>query len=251
VGWSGLVYAAIVVGWAAYLIPHALRRHEEAAADRSIDGFSSAMRVLGRGRTDEPVPEVAAIPPSRDQIRTQRAAQRRAARVAAKRRRRVLLLFLTATAATIGTAAYGFVPRWSVAMPGGLTVAFLWACSRRVRREAENYWSTAPAVSDRPPRDPEDDEPTVVLDRAEIAQMALTMQASDGSTLWDPVPVTLPTYVSKPKAPRTIRTIDLGQPDTWTSGNTDEATALAEQAGEPTKDEASEPEEEAPRAVGS
>ena len=30
--------------------------------------------------------------------------------------------------------------------------------------------------------------------------------------LWDPVPITMPTYVSKPLAPRTVRTIDLSGP---------------------------------------
>ena len=40
----------------------------------------------------------------------------------------------------------------------------------------------------------------------------------DGGSLWDPLPVTLPTYVTKPKARRTVRTIDLGEPGTWTSG---------------------------------
>lgn len=30
--------------------------------------------------------------------------------------------------------------------------------------------------------------------------------------LWEPVPITVPTYVSKPLAPRTVRTIDLSGP---------------------------------------
>ena len=58
----------------------------------------------------------------------------------------------------------------------------------------------------------------------------------DGGSLWDPLPVTLPTYVTKPKARRTVRTIDLGEPGTWTSGRTAEDTEIvaraeAEQAG--------------------
>ena len=45
-------------------------------------------------------------------------------------------------------------------------------------------------------------------------------------TLWDPLPVTLPTYVTKPAATRrTVRTIDLGEPGAWTSGHTDETSA--------------------------
>ena len=52
-------------------------------------------------------------------------------------------------------------------------------------------------------------------------------------TLWDPVPVTLPTYVTKPAATRrTVRTISLDDSGVWTSGRTDEAAALAREADE-------------------
>ena len=42
--------------------------------------------------------------------------------------------------------------------------------------------------------------------------------------------MTLPTYVSAPKAKRTVRTIDLGQPGTWTSGRTAEDAEIAARA---------------------
>ena len=35
----------------------------------------------------------------------------------------------------------------------------------------------------------------------------------------DPLPVTIPTYVTKPRAGRTVRTIDFAQPGAWTSGH--------------------------------
>ncbi len=54
-----------------------------------------------------------------------------------------------------------------------------------------------------------------------------------GSTLWDPLPVTLPTYVTKPRARRTVRTIDLGEPGTWTSGRIAEDAELAARATDP------------------
>ncbi len=56
---------------------------------------------------------------------------------------------------------------------------------------------------------------------------AVPLETSGGEPLWDPVPVTLPTYVNKPKAPRTIRTIDLSEPDSHSSGRLDEAEAAA------------------------
>ncbi|KAA1422823.1 hypothetical protein FE697_011760 [Mumia zhuanghuii] len=39
---------------------------------------------------------------------------------------------------------------------------------------------------------------------------AVPLSTTSGTTLWDPVPVTLPTYVTKPAAARTVRTIDFG-----------------------------------------
>ncbi|MET9023387.1 hypothetical protein ABZV93_25780 [Actinopolymorpha sp. NPDC004070] len=38
--------------------------------------------------------------------------------------------------------------------------------------------------------------------------------------LWDPVRVPLPTYVTKAKAPRTVRTVDLAQSGVWASAGT-------------------------------
>ena len=49
--------------------------------------------------------------------------------------------------------------------------------------------------------------------------------------MWDPVPVTLPTYVAKaPAAPRTVRTIDLESTGVWTSGRSESDSALAREA---------------------
>ena len=38
----------LAVAWAVYLIPKALKHHDEVARTRSIDRFSTAMRVLAR-----------------------------------------------------------------------------------------------------------------------------------------------------------------------------------------------------------
>ena len=46
------------------------------------------------------------------------------------------------------------------------------------------------------------------------------------------MPVTLPTYVSKPAATRTVRTIDLESTGVWTSGRTESDAALAREADE-------------------
>src|SRR6476661_7763294 len=43
---SSLVFVVIVAIWAAYLVQHWARRREDAAATRSMEDFSEAMRVL-------------------------------------------------------------------------------------------------------------------------------------------------------------------------------------------------------------
>ena len=45
---SGIIFVVLAVAWAVYLIPKALKHHDEVARTRSIDRFSTAMRVLAR-----------------------------------------------------------------------------------------------------------------------------------------------------------------------------------------------------------
>lgn len=61
-----MIYAVIVVMWAAFLVPMWLRRHDDLAEAKSVDKFASKMRVLAR-RTGEA--------DSEDGPRTRRAAQ--------------------------------------------------------------------------------------------------------------------------------------------------------------------------------
>jgi len=272
VGLSGFLYVAIVVGWAVYLVPFALKRYDEANRNRSIDRFSSAMRVLGRRDGDDTgvvarstTFEMASSRTGTPAAAARRTAEREAAKVAARRRRRVLLTLLFLTAATAGAAALAFVDWWTVGIPGGLVVAWLVACRLQARRERvadvrprERRVEPAPAPAVAESRVeaqaggmPEvvaavaDDEPTVVLQREDLDEAAAAYESEYEArgSLWDPVPVTLPTYVHKPRAPRTIRTIDLGAPGVQSSGHTEEyaATAPVEEPAEPAAHEADEP----------
>jgi len=237
VGLTGIIYGGIVCLWLCYLVPLALRRHDEAARARSVDRFSSAMRVLGG---DKPGPTRSRPTPPMP------APNRRAARLAAGRRRRVLGLLVFVLLAVAGAAVAELVPVWAPAAPAALVVAFLVTARAQVRRARTASWELSlraaaarDAVGDEP-----DDAPTVVFETppappapapvpvtvrvpapapavAEPSPQVVTsaVVTSDGSPLWDPLPVTLPTYVSKPRAERSIRTIDLGGPGTWTSGH--------------------------------
>lgn len=275
---SGIIFVALAVAWAAYLIPKALKHHDEVARSRSIDRFSHTMRVLARrepvtardarlvvtpGRAaSAPVVSVKGPKPSPAEVRARRVAARRAA----SRRRRVLGLLLLANAAVAGCAyfaVFGWV--WQ-AIPGGLLLAWLVTCRLMVRSE-QAVWAQASAPvesSESSASSPEADDAEIVstefeVERDEAGFDEAAFNAAETGTLpavgglWDPVPVTLPTYVSKPAAARrTVRTIDLGEPGAWTSGRTDEDAAIAREAdAAAAAARSAEPAEEQQRAVNS
>ena len=79
---SALIFVALAVAWAVYLIPKALKHHDDVVRSRSVDRFSHTMRVLARrepvsrrdarlvvapGRAaSAPVVTTKGVPPSRD-----------------------------------------------------------------------------------------------------------------------------------------------------------------------------------------
>jgi hypothetical protein len=237
---SGLIFVALAVAWAAYLIPKALRHHDDVVRGRSIDRFSESMRVLARrepvsarmarlvvtpakaaGAVVSTKPSASApVPtPSTDE---QYAARGSATRRATRRRRRVLSLLLVALAGVVAACAYGRIPWLYAAIPVGLLVGWLVACRLMVRKE--RAW--LPVTVTNTDVDVEDETTSAPAGEQET-------ESSDDPRdpgLWDPVPVTLPTYVSKPPARRTVRTIDLDSTGVWTSGRTEADSALAREA---------------------
>lgn len=231
---SGLIFVALAIAWAAYLIPKALRHHDDVARGRSVDRFSDSMRVIARR---EPVSARMArlvVDPARAVVQTattegaaapgrQYAARRAATRTATKRRRRVLSVLLLALAGVVAACATGRLGWPYVAIPVALLAVWLVACRLMVKKE--RAWRPAVLVEDDEERvDAPDTETTGLQD----AVPAVPPATEEG--LWDPVPVTLPTYVSKPPARRTVRTIDLDATGVWTSGRTEADAALAREA---------------------
>lgn len=251
---SALIFVALAVAWAVYLVPKALRHHDDVDRSRSVDRFSHTMRVLARR---EPVDRRSArlvVTPGRPaaqatapaatqaasaaapveltpaQVRARRAVTKRATR----RRRNVLALILVANLATVGVAALRVIDWWYVAIPAGLLAAWLVTCRIMVKGERR---ALAPAAR-MPIQAPLEEEAVeVVEDSTEgadpLADTAAGMAAIVDPALWDPVPVTLPTYVGKPAATRrTVRTIALDDTGVWTSGRTDADAQLAREADE-------------------
>jgi hypothetical protein len=259
---SGLIYATIVVLWAAVLVPMWLRRHDSVTEARSVDRFQGAMRTLSRrvpagDQREVLVPrrgETHAVPDNAFEPPTP-------ASLAAARRRRVGLIMLGLAVVVGILGVLHVVPLWASLVPLVLLLAFVLrarvsarrvqsrelaarraraAESRRLRHEQaaramasdDRAYVPAPRVA----RTPAFVDPAVVgrsteIRRAPVAPEHVAAEAEPAALAadpefydaiaaraWDPVPVPVPTYVSAPKAPRSVRIVDLTKPGAWTSG---------------------------------
>lgn len=255
-----MIFVALAVAWAVYLIPKALRHHDEVARSRSVDRFSNTMRVLarrepsgantsrlvvqpGRGRVPASVTVKGADPSTREQL----AVRRESARVATGRRRRVLGIVASANVLVAALAIVGIFGWVWQAIPAGLLVAWLVACRLMVKQEiaADTVLLSTSATGAEETDDAEIGDAEIGEEFPESYDVARNEQgfdevadSADTATfpavdpdLWDPVPVTLPTYVNKATATRrSVRTINLGDEKVWTSGRTEEFAALAREA---------------------
>jgi hypothetical protein len=257
---SGLIYAVIVGLWAVVLVPVWLRRHDEVVESRSVDRFQGAMRTLSRRGPGGDRREV--LVPRRGATRAVpdgAAARLSAATVAAARRRRIGLVLTVLTVLLAVLGAVGVLRWWAALVPLGLLVLFgltvrmgarrararelaarraRAARARRERREAMADVASPAYVAPlgRVARDELFDQaapdamvaaspPEPVAPAAAVAAVPEPAEFYDAvaQRVWDPVPVPLPTYVLAPKAPRSVRVIDLTRPGAWTSGHLDES----------------------------
>jgi hypothetical protein len=237
---SGLIFVALAIAWAAYLIPKALRHHEDVVRGRSVDRFSQRMRVLARR---EPVSARMArlvVAPARTAtaavVTTKPTtaspdpdelfeARRRATARATRRRRRVLSLLCVGLVGAVAGYVAGRLSWPYVAVPVVLLVAWLVACRLMVRRERS--WTPAVLIES-PEVGVRSSEPSPAETTSSV--MPVAAESPRDPSLWDPVPTTLPTYVSKPPARRTVRSIDLDSTGVWTSGRSEADSALAREA---------------------
>lgn len=256
---SALIFVALAVAWAIYLIPKALKQHEDSAASRTIDGFSDQMRVLARreavdsrsarlvvpgraaaSRVTEPGQPAEVLTVAPPALTPQQHVVRRAAAARAAQRRLRVVCSILAVVLVVGVVSgAGYVSRGYNLIPVGVLVAWLVACRLMVKRERAAF---VPATR-RPVVEPEvdaDDPLTAeiaVVEAASAAEVEVKPVAQAPVATrpgeWDPVPVTLPTYVAKePAARRTVRTIDLDSTGVWSSGPSASDSALARGAEE-------------------
>ena len=256
---SAVIFVVLALAWAVYLIPKALQHHDAMASDRLVQGHSERVRILRRRSTPTETVEVEAVEveveelvdttPQADATSQEPARRRRGLRRpsrrehaqlspagrAARRRRRVLAVLLVAVVASAILAYLAYVPRWVPAVPVVLVVAFLVVARLSVRSAQRSSLAQR-----RPVRRVVEHAPaTTAAERAAKAEEQVDVElhgpaepdaevlADDGS-LWDPLPLTLPTYVNKARARRTVRTIELT--GMQSSGHDQDDTALAREA---------------------
>jgi hypothetical protein len=216
---SGVIVVVIVALWGSLLIPALVRKHDSITEVRSVDRFSYALRILSRrtpylpGRRDvlvprksaqerrpvvSPAPGFVADLPGVRQPAGARVAARRGA-VAAKRRRTMAALLL-ALGLCLGLAVRSGGRWW---LTFGISAVLLIMYVTNLRNEAQQRAllerrraqarrrarrQSAPVRQAAAVRRP---EPVV----AETPVAAASVLPDDS---WAPVPVTLPTYVTKP-----------------------------------------------------
>ena len=277
---SALIFVALAVAWAVYLVPKALKHHDDVVRSRSVDRFSHTMRVLARREPvnrrnarlvvtpGRPASSAVVVTKGGEPAPVEARALRAAANRAARRRRRVLGTILLANVVVVALAAFAVIEWAWTAIPAVLLVVWLVACRLMVRREraasapvanpvatpAVETVETVAADTERPaePGEPVvarlDETPEQIADLEDTSSIAAVVDPM----LWDPVPVTLPTYVTKPAARRrTVRTIDLDATGVWTSGNTAGDSQLAREAEQADKAARSRKADDDQRAVGS
>ena len=216
---AGLILAVVVVGWLVYVVVSVKRRDEaEILGVGTTDSIGETMVVIRSGQDDiaanpDPALQVS-TPLLRDAARHEIAL---AARTATLWRRRGLVV---AVAVALGIiAGVVFAPAmpvwWLAAVPGTLLVwGFLARVSlvagrrRRDRRLAEldHGW--------------DDQTQLITVNQAAEGgggrnEMSVDLSAplqGGLASLLEPLPVTPPTYVSKPLLPRSQRTVDLSAP---------------------------------------
>lgn len=255
---SGLIFVALAIAWAVYLIPKAMRYTDAEKRSRPVDRFSDRMRVLARSGADSTsgtastspaAGRTAARPAAQAQVQrpelspAQLRARRAAHRKATKRRRNVLSVILVSLIAVAVMAGMSLFTWWYVAIPGAVLVGWLTLCRVMVKGERAGM-RPQPVVAPSDLDDVEDelvhpDEFAVAVNAQgfdEVSDKAITSVLADASAesrqgLWDPVPMTLPTYVDKaPAKKRTVAQIDLDSTGVWSSGRSEVDSALAREA---------------------
>jgi hypothetical protein len=229
---SSLIFLVIVVLWAAYLVPGAIRKHRRTASARQADRDSQAMRVVVRrgsapvgsalaaaaanaasahtavaGSSSRPVlgPGPRALTGSAPvPARPASPAPVRATSAVVRRRRRLLASVAALTVLGWSLVAAGAAPLVTGVLPTlGLVLVVAVLSRHGASRPARPVVAPVRVTEARP-------TPRVVRPAAPTVPAAVPAPREErtsplaGDRGWQPVPVPLPTYLLKDKAPRAV-----------------------------------------------
>lgn len=202
--------------WLAYLVPWFTTRDHIDPADLAepSEPLTGAMTVVRRSSdADVSEPDVDVSTPF-----TRRAALRdirHTARLATVRRRRLLVALSILTVVTAAVFPFtALLPWWTPFVPAGLLVISLLVARFSVRvmdralaarlADLNARWESDTIALAFPMQAAEDSTEVSIELSVPVPRM--------GGSLWDPIPVVEPNYMTKPLVPRTVRTIDLSAP---------------------------------------
>ncbi len=214
VGTGGLIFAAIAAFWLMYLVPYFLSHRSEEAGVASADEipFTPSVTIVRSGAslaTADPGTAPVSTPLTR---RAELRELHQLDLAAAQRRRRVLIFLLLVELMVGLLAMFGLSPWWVATIPAGLILAFLVVARFSVRAMRADLARRAARIRECP----QEETVAISLSEADVSDhehsIELSLPLPQAPSLWDPVPITRATYVSKPLAARTVRTIDLSAP---------------------------------------
>ncbi|MGO1383450.1 MAG: hypothetical protein ACTHWA_07590 [Arachnia sp.] len=207
-----IIFVAVAAGLAFGLswLAHHRKTPDEIDGDPSLR-FSSSMRIVGSRAVAPAEPEQVVEVSTPLTRRAELTGLRLHAAAAARRRGGVAAALLAAFVVLLVLSPTAVVPFWSISIPASLLVVFLVVARFSVRTMQQRLDSRAERI-----QVGFGDEDTSVIDlgrNEESLNISVDLGAPhQAGVLWDPIPVTAPTYVSKPLVPRTVRTIDLSAP---------------------------------------
>jgi len=207
-----IIFVAVAAGLAFGLswLSHHKKTPDEIDGDPSLR-FSSSMRIMHRDVVVQAESEDAVEVSTPLTRQSELTGLRLHAAAAARRRGLIAAGLLVASVVLLGLSLAGVVPLWSVVIPAGMLVVFLGVARFSVRTMQKTLDARADRV-----RNGFGEEDTGIIDLGhdeESLEFSVDLGAPHhAGVLWDPIPVTAPTYVSKPLVPRTVRTIDLSAP---------------------------------------
>lgn len=203
---SGVIVGLVAVIGLLYLVPLYLSSREVEEDEVEDSPYTPSVQLVHDVEAADKAVAVS-TPYMRSSLRYEVA---RRAKRSAGHRRRLALLFILATVVLIGTSIAGVTPWRNVAVAAGSLACYLVVARLATILQNRRYDAMLRHLNIA------DEEPTICFTLASSTNgrdVEISTPITMTGSLWDPVPVTAPTYVQQPLAPRTVRTIDLSAPE--------------------------------------